>query len=65
MRKTVIVDASGRQGNWELQDRCSYCRRRAVDLGNGLRLLCKRHKNRKVDLNFVRLPFVIVPEEKP
>lgn len=48
--------------NVELLDRCAYCRRRAIDLGNGLRLLCKRHKNRKVDLKFSVAPYVIAPQ---
>ena len=47
---------------WTSQDRCFFCRRRAFDFGNGLKLLCKRHKNKPLTMKYYRLPFVITDE---
>lgn len=45
---------------WKVSE-CMFCRRRAMDLGNGMKVVCKRHKNRKADVHFVSVPFVIAP----
>ncbi len=41
---------------------CAFCRRKAVDLGNGIRVVCRRHKNRKIDFRFFVTPYVVMPK---
>jgi hypothetical protein len=45
-----------------VSDRCWFCRRKPVPGSNGMAVVCKRHKNRKVmvDATFSVAPYVIV-----
>jgi hypothetical protein len=46
-----------------VSDHCWFCRRKPVPGSNGMAVVCKRHKNRKVmvDATFSVAPFVIEP----
>lgn len=44
----------------EITGRCHFCRRRAYDFGNGLRVVCKRHKNKKLNVSFHVAPYVVM-----